>query len=348
MPREKYAKIANKANKKLVDLFTQLVNHIQYQIDTADKDKRKHQFRLRHIKIGLSIIKKHPEKITSGDDLSGYDGVGSGIKRRIDEILTTGKLAELKNGKKKPGQLTLKQQKIIEELTKVEGIGRVIAKKMVVKHKIKSVADLKKKWKEGKIELNDNILIGLKFYGKFEPNIPRKEITATQKLIKRIIGRIDKNLIVVVAGSYRRGKATSNDIDLLVTHKKLITDEDVKKSGTNYLERVVDELKKGGVIVEDITFKSRRTKYRGFSRYKDNPIRRIDIIFVPYLSYYPALLYFTGSSTFNVRMRAIAKKKGYKLNEHGLFKDGTNFIKVNSEKNIFDELGMEYVEPVDR
>ena len=82
----------------------------------------------------------------------------------------------------------------------------------------------------------------------------------------------------------------------------------------------------------------------GFSKLENNPVRRIDIRFVPFQSYYSALLYFTGSFQLNREMRQVAKKLGYKLNEYGLYKN-KKLIKVNSEKDIFDKLKLKYQEP---
>ena len=36
---------------------------------------------------------------------------------------------------------------------------------------------------------------------------------------------------------------------------------------------------------------------------------------------------------------------GYTLNEYGLFDENNKMFKVNSEKEIFDILGMEYLSP---
>lgn len=67
---------------------------------------------------------------------------------------------------------------------------------------------------------------------------------------------------------------------------------------------------------------------------------------MPCESYYSALLYFTGSGSFNKKMRSVAINAGYLLNEYGLFKrDTKKMIKVKSEKDIFDILNMEYLEP---
>jgi DNA polymerase/3'-5' exonuclease PolX len=87
----------------------------------------------------------------------------------------------------------------------------------------------------------------------------------------------------------------------------------------------------------------------GFLQYKNNPVRRIDIRFVPYESYYSALLYFTGSMELNKTMRNVAKEKGLKLSEYGLHKiDDNTKLTINSEEEFFTALNMNYIEPKNR
>jgi DNA polymerase/3'-5' exonuclease PolX len=80
--------------------------------------------------------------------------------------------------------------------------------------------------------------------------------------------------------------------------------------------------------------------------------RRVDIYYMPYESYYASLLHLTGSGSFNQRTRFLAISLGFKLNEYGLFKRLKNgkfrMIKTNSEEEIFEKLGLEYVKPEDR
>ena len=110
---------------------------------------------------------------------------------------------------------------------------------------------------------------------------------------------------------------------------------------------------------------SGNTKFNGIIEV-NGKARRIDIRFVPYENYYPALLYFTGSGNFNIEMRIKAKQLGYKLNEYHLYKLKTHKsllpgkvaakkdiedevpVIVKSEKEIFDILSMDYLEPKDR
>jgi DNA polymerase/3'-5' exonuclease PolX len=88
----------------------------------------------------------------------------------------------------------------------------------------------------------------------------------------------------------------------------------------------------------------------GFIKNKEGILRRIDIRFVSFENYYSSLLYFTGSADLNRKMRNVAKKKGYKLSEYGLTNINNNSEKIviNSEKDIFDFLNLEYLKPNER
>ena len=85
----------------------------------------------------------------------------------------------------------------------------------------------------------------------------------------------------------------------------------------------------------------------GICKLQNNELFRIDIRFIPYSSFYSAILYFTGSKDFNKKMRQVAINLGYTLNEYGLFNKKKQFS-VNSEKDIFDYLGLEYIKPSER
>ena len=53
---------------------------------------------------------------------------------------------------------------------------------------------------------------GLKYYGKVKDNIPRKEIDKFYKIILKVGLKLDKDLVVKIAGSYRRQNKTSRTI----------------------------------------------------------------------------------------------------------------------------------------
>jgi DNA polymerase/3'-5' exonuclease PolX len=351
---DKNEDISNIGNKQIVNEIDLLVKDIQYKLAKNDIDKnevQKYKFKLKHFKNALKIIKIFPNKIKKGEDLKDISGIGKGIMSRIDEILENKKLSEIDQSEIK---VIKKEMDLIEELSKVINIGSKVAKQLIEKHNIKSIDELKKKVNSNKIEVNDKIKMGLKYHGVFETKIPRKEIDSYDDVLKKLIKSINKDLILTIAGSYRRGKEVSNDIDILISHLKIQNNKDYSKIDINYLNEFVCLLKKSKIIVDDLTDTDNGTKYMGFSKLPRKKVRRIDVRFVPYEYYPAALLYFTGSYELNTQMRQVAKTMGYKLNEYGLFKekkDGTfsdNPIKVKSEKDIFKKLKLDYLEPPER
>ena len=88
----------------------------------------------------------------------------------------------------------------------------------------------------------------------------------------------------------------------------------------------------------------------GVCKIKESPFyRRIDIRFVKYNSYYSSLLYFTGNKNFNIKMRKKALSLNMSINEYGII-DNTNnsVLSVYSEKELFDKINMEFIEPINR
>jgi DNA polymerase/3'-5' exonuclease PolX len=343
-------------NITIINNFIKLINYVQLQIDTLknSKERTANIFRLKQLKNVLIIIKKYPNEITKENlnEFSELPGVGKGTIDRITEIIDYGKLSELKDFK----DTTMDNQKIIDDLESIVGVGRALALDFI-NMGVTSVADLKKKVDKGIIEVNDKVLLGIKYYGVFKGDIPRSEITEVYELLQTVINKMNKHYkldetnkyIFEICGSYRREKDKSGDIDVLVS--KLDSTEN--SEDTNHLERIVKRLKKNlklnndmPLLIDDMTDKNYETKYMGFAKYKDNFVRRIDIRFIPYDSYYSALLYFTGSADLNKKMRHIAKTMGYKLSEYGLTKISDNQrLSIKSEEDVFKILKMEYLSP---
>jgi DNA polymerase beta len=338
-------------NSKIIEEFERLISFTKdQQINAIDKKAiTANQFRIKQLQNILSILKKYPENITIDNykELSKISGIGKGSIDRIKEILEKGSLLELENYK----DVNKKKKEALEDLESVVGIGPTIALELYDQG-IKSVKKLKKMVEKNEIEVNDKILLGLKYYGKFEGNIPRKEITCVNKILIDVIKKLnkdideDKKYVFEICGSYRREKPTSGDIDVLISKKGKLNEK------VNYLEKIIDLLNKPikknndkPLLIDALTDKNIHTKYMGFCKYLDNPNRRIDIRFVPFDSFFSALAYFTGSADLNKKMRTIAKNKKLKLSEYGLFKQNGEKLPIHSEQDIYDILGMEFIEP---
>ena len=369
------------SNQIIIDNFKKLIKLIELETynSTDKKEITANKFRVASLKKSLKILLNISKKITDANTLKGIKGIGPGTINRIDEILRTGSLAELKNYDKIVKKLG-KVENIVEDLTKVVGIGRVMAMNLITEYNITSATELKKLSDTGKINLNEKIKIGLKYLGKFQGNIPRKEIDQIYDYLQEKTEEYNKNMCITICGSYRRGNPTSSDIDILLSDLNLNTMDEVM--GSNVLSNYVKYLHDIGFLLDDITDKNIKTKYMGFGRsqrlnlksnafsgrsprlnFKNNSIRRVDIRLIPMISYFPALLYFTGSYELNQEMRIIAKKLGYKLNEYGLYKlvgakgstlkaklseDDNEMIDIFSEQDVFQKLGMKYLEPIKR
>ena len=221
-----------------------------------------------------------------------------------------------------------------DALLKVHGIGPKRANELV-KMGIQSIDDLKK----NKGHLNDKQKIGLQYYDEINSRIPRKEIEKHEVLLKKLLEKTDKNADLTIAGSYRRRKEDSGDIDILL-----------KADKKDVYQKFIKKLVNYGYLIEELAFGTK--KYNGICKLGINGIgRRIDIMYTKPEEYPFAILYFTGSGDFNQMMRKMVNDKGYTMNEYSIKHSDTS-LKVEHdfhvEKDIFDFLEMGYVEPWQR
>lgn len=249
----------------------------------------------------------------------------------------------MEEGKISQSQKALEEsQEMIEffkDLEKVAGIGPSKAKELYQNHNIKSITDLQKNLHL----LNEKQKIGMKYYSTSQLRIPRGEIKRHQEFFQEVIdnNKYCKDLKFQICGSFRRGLKDSGDIDVLVTHP-----EDEREEFTEFVESLMTE----GYITDTLAFGDK--KFMGYGKMfkKDDIPRRIDIIYCSPEEYPFAVLYFTGSGSFNVKMREYISKKGYKLNERNLvhLKSGKEVSGISSEEDIFNFFGLQFVKPEDR
>jgi DNA polymerase/3'-5' exonuclease PolX len=185
--------------------------------------------------------------------------------------------------------------------------------------------------------LNDKQKIGLDYYKDMELRIPMSEGKKHYKIIDKIFKKTNDNIEFELVGSYRRKNKDMGDIDILI-----------KNSDDLNLKKMITNLVDSGYIIE--TLASGKSKFMGLCKLSPElPARRIDILIADPSYYYFALLYFTGSYTFNIYMRKIALEKGYSLSEYGLKGKDKKIIDtsniINSEEDIFKFLNITYVPP---
>tara|TARA_B110000444_G_C18748159_1_gene551355 strand:- start:164 stop:1075 length:912 start_codon:yes stop_codon:yes gene_type:complete len=262
-------------------------------------------------------------KINSITDIINIKGIGVKIKEKIEYVIEH-----------------FEPETIDESLDNIYGIGP--AKLKVLKEKgINTFQKLKDALILDSKLLNAKQKIGLQYYDDIEKRIPYVEIEDHDKYLNKIILENKKVECINIVGSYRRKKESSGDIDLLVKIKN-------KDDYIGILKEIVEKLEKDKYILEILACKDK--KFMGIVKLKESGIiaRRLDMLITYPEEYACALLYFTGSKEHNIKVRNKALKMGYTLNEHRMEKikpDVKDIPYFNCEKDIFDFLEMEYIEP---
>lgn len=134
-------------------------------------------------------------------------GFGKSLTEHVKEILETHTMKAAKESD---------FSKQVEILMSVHGIGIQAARKFV-KGGVHNISDLRKAYVDGKVKLNDAQKLGLKHHKDLQFRIPRSEMVAHEKLIKRVMKGLSGTARVDIVGSYRRNSQDSGDIDILIT-----------------------------------------------------------------------------------------------------------------------------------
>ncbi|XP_046428498.1 DNA polymerase beta-like isoform X1 [Neodiprion fabricii] len=335
MSKRKAPDNADNLNSDLSDFLIELANY--------ERNVSKNIYKYNAYRKAAGTLAALSYRVKNGEEAKKLPGVGEKIAKKIDEFLQTGKLQKLEkinaDGISAP----------INLMTRVSGIGPSKAKELVDAG-IKTLEDLRK----NQDKLTHHQKIGLKYFQDFEQKIPREEVRRIEISLKSVIANLDKEYILTICGSYRRGKDESGDIDVLITHPKFTSESMDAKNKGGMLKNIVKHLEKEGIITETISIGN--TKFMGVCRdpaESSKPFRRLDIRVTPSDHYYCAVLYFTGSDLFNKNMRAHALKKKFTLNEYTLKHltlEGLpgNAELITSEEDIFSKLGLPYKKPEER
>lgn len=318
-------------------MATDFKQKIVEELDTLRKADiiGKQPFPAKAYATAIEALESLPGTITSLDQVKGVKGIGAKILLKIEEILTTGKLRAAEEARSK---LPLD---LYDVLQKVHGIGPVKATSLIASG-ITTLEGLHKASEKDPKLLTAAQKLGLKYYDDATKRIPRDEMKEHEDLI---LPGLDDRFEGTIVGSYRRGAASSGDIDVLLTLPDTMC---VKEQGALFLQ-TIDLFKEVDYIVA--TLSSGPTKFLGYCQIEGKPVRRLDLLMIPKSEYACAILYFTGSKEFNVAFRSYALDKGYTLNEHRLeaTKEGVPAVPpFKTEEDIFAFLGLHYVEPTMR
>jgi DNA polymerase (family 10) len=252
------------------------------------------------------------------EEIRQIEGVGEKLTQKIQEILKTGTFHELEEIRREvPSSLI--------ELLALEGVGPKTISRLWRVMGIQSIEDLERAAKGHRIRAikgfgekkEEDILHAIELFRQQGTRMTRLQAERVVQCITAILPAGSFN----VAGSYRRGKSTVGDIDIITNFPP---------STVNPLLRTVGEL---------IDIGEHRTSIRCQGQ-------RVDVRFTSSDEYGSMLLYLTGSKDFNIRLREIALSRGLKLNEYGIEDKKEGIIhRFAQEEEIFTFLGMDYIPP---
>ncbi|MEW6074692.1 MAG: DNA polymerase/3'-5' exonuclease PolX [Candidatus Omnitrophota bacterium] len=285
-------------------------------------------FRIRAYARAAQAIEGLNEDIETAaqqDTLREIPGIGEDLERKIKEFISTGKIRAYEELKKTfPDGLL--------ELLRIPSVGPKTAKLLYDELHIHNVAGLESAIAKGKLKgifgikekTIENIASGIRLLKAGKERMPLSVAwQAAESFLKPLHGLPGVKKISC-AGSLRRQRETIRDIDILLASeapKKII--------------RYFTGLPQVKEIIASGSTKSSVRTADGI---------QVDCRAVVGKSFGAALLYFTGSKNFNIKLRQIAIQKGLKINEYGVFR-GNSFVAGRTEAEIFKLLGMEYIEP---
>jgi len=292
--------------------------------------KGENPFRVRAYHKAALLIESLPEPLyiiakSKDRDLTDLQGIGKDLAGKIGELLETGGLRYFEELKEEiPITLT--------DLMKLEGLGPHKVAGVFHELGVETVDQLEEAIEAGALEELDGF--GLKTSEKilrsiksFRRRLGRYKFSDAEEYVDDLLvylNEVSDVVDVAPTGSYRRCTETIGDIDILVAAEK----------APPVMEHFI-----GYDPVEEVIAKG---PTKSAVRLRNG--LQVDLRLLAPESFGAGLQYFTGSQAHNVTLRTLAKKRGYKVNEYGVFK-GDKKVAGKSEEEVYAALGLTFIPP---
>ena len=321
-------------NADIAAAFEQVADLLEYEGENA--------FRIRAYRGAARTIGTLVEPLAGvrGDParrLTDLDGIGADLAGKIEVLLDTGRLPLL-------DELQARVPAVAFELMRVPGLGPKKAKSLVDQLGIGSLPELEAACREGRVaELKG---FGAKTQAAILGNIAFAMDPGHARLLWEQADDVAGSLLawlrqcpaarqVEAAGSWRRGRETVGDLDLVV-------DGD---DAAAVMDRLAAWPETAAVLQRGDT----RMSIRG------PQALQIDLRVVPTASFGAALQYFTGSKEHNVKLRSRARDRGLTINEYGVHRlepptgggraDSSGTVAGRTEAEVYAAVGLAWIPP---
>uniref|UniRef100_A0A3P9APZ9 DNA-directed DNA/RNA polymerase mu n=1 Tax=Esox lucius TaxID=8010 RepID=A0A3P9APZ9_ESOLU len=310
-----------------------------------------------------ALLKSLPQEIRRVEQLRGQPCLGDHSLRVIKEVLEDGVCCEVETTKES------RQFKAMKALTGIFGVGAKTADRWF-REGIHTPSDLQRSGHN----LNRAQRAGVQYYDDLNQPVRKAEADAIGLIVEKAVSEVLPGAKITLIGGFRRGKETGHDVDFLITHP-----EEGREEGL--MAKVVSWLEAQGFLLYH------KTTRNSYLESKDGPARppsnmdrfercfsifrltreessmlsqcsgsrswmavRVDMVVSPYSQFAFALLGWTGSKLFERELRRWAvHERAMTLSSHTLY-DSTKrqYLRANSEEEIFALLGLEYIPPCGR
>ena len=289
-------------------------------------------FRIRAYRNGAKAIRDLDESVASiladpTRDLASIPGIGKTLLDKTETLVATGQLPQLE-------KLRQEIPEIVIQMARIPGLGAKKAAKLQQELTIESLGDLRKACHEDRIsklkgfggKTQQAILDGLAIAEAAAERIYWSNGDQLAKSIGKHMQSCETISRMEWAGSYRRGRETVGDLDLLIVAE----DRDM---AMDHLEAYAE---RSSTILRGDTKISIRVG-KAF---------QVDMRVVEENQFGAALQYFTGSQAHNIHTRRLAKERGLKINEYGVFsQEDDSQVAGASEQDVYACIGLPWIAP---
>jgi DNA polymerase (family X) len=316
-------------NKAIAGLLYETADLLE--IDNQDP------FRIRSYRRAAEAVESLDQQvsqlITEPKKLLEVPGIGKGMLANLQDLLQQGQIGI-------HTELIKKYRPSMLELLKIQGLGPKTIALIWSAYQVADLEGVEKLAREGKIRTlprmgekhEQKLLKAIEDYRRIAGRflLDTAEIQA-QKLIAHLstFAGIDK---ITPAGSLRRGRETVGDLDVLVTGKCCVDDEE--------RAQLLAHIIKLPGLMEVIAQGDNKVSFRLRSG------MQVDVRTLSPDSFGAAMQYFTGSKSHNVALRQRALKMGFTLSEYSLAELDTNKpVAGKTEEEIYSKLKLDYIPP---
>ncbi len=315
----------NMKNADIAEVFEELAYLLELRGENA--------FRVRAYRTGAKAIAELSESVSeiladTSRDLTTYSGIGATLAEKCRTLVETGKLPQLE-------ELRQNTPKVLIKMTRIPGLGIKKALALQSELNIQSLEDLKQACEAHKVrelkgfaaKTEQLILDGLAIADAASQRI---RIDQAERLVDRLREHLKSCTEIQqleFAGSYRRGKETVGDIDILTVSLNA--------------RSVMDRLEQFPGILNTIARGDTKMSIRVDEQFQ------VDLRVVPAEAFGAALQYFTGSKEHNVAIRGRARKMGMTVNEYGVAKldQPDKTFAGSTEEELYRVLGLSWIAP---